>query len=286
MSEDGFNLSEARVAIVGLGLMGGSLAMALKGRCRELVGVDPNPVTRGHALQAGVVQRAAADPADLLPQADVIVLAAPVPVILSLLERLPALVERPCIVLDVGSSKRAVTQAMATLPERFDPLGGHPICGRERLSLFNAAPDLYHEAPFALTPLERTGPCARACALQIIEAIGAHPLWVDPEQHDAWLAVSSHLPFILASALVLATPDEAVPLTGPGFRSTSRLASTPGSMMLGILQTNRDNILMALDRFRDQLDAFETAMRADDPASLKDLIIKANTRHVDFTNSW
>ncbi|PWH16602.1 MAG: hypothetical protein DDG60_03730 [Anaerolineae bacterium] len=260
--DDGFFLKQSTIAIVGLGLMGGSLALALRGQCACLLGIDSDPSVLELALRQNIVDQAASDPATLLPQADLVILAAPVPAILSLLEDLPDFTPNPCIVLDLGSTKRAILEKMAALPERFDPLGGHPICGKEKLSLANAERTLYYAAPFILTPLPRTTSRARSAAGQLLSVLGAKPLWLDPVEHDHILARTSHLPFLLASVLALATPLECAPLIGPGFRSTARLAGTPSSMMMGILQTNRENLLAALEAVQDEL-ALLTAALAD-----------------------
>jgi prephenate dehydrogenase len=282
MDGDGFNLPAARIAIVGLGLMGGSLALALKGKCSVLLGVDPDPATRALALRREIVSQAEADPALILPQADVIILAAPVPAILTLLGRLPQLAPQPCVVLDLGSTKREIVAAMESLPERFDPLGGHPICGREQLSLGNADAALYRDAPFVLIALARTSAHARRCAEQVVEALSAHPLWLDAAAHDRMLAATSHLPYLLATALALATPAEAGPLIGPGFRSTSRLAATPGSMMQGVLGTNRDNVLEAVRRFQSELSTLVDALDEQDARTLSRLLAAAQERHSGF----
>jgi prephenate dehydrogenase len=282
MDPDGFDLSAARLAIVGLGLMGGSLALALKGKCAALYGVSPTPATLETALRSSLVSRADADPAAILPWADVIVLAAPLPAILDLLARLPELVPQRCIVLDLGSSKEIILSAMAVLPERFDPIGGHPICGKERLSLANAEAGLYHGAPFVLTPLERTSARARRCAQQIVAGVGARAVWLDAATHDAGVAATSHLPYLLASALVLATPSVPEALVGPGFRSTSRLAATPSGMMLGVLQSNRANLLASLARFRSSLDALEAALSEEDRGTLQSLLDQAAVRRSEL----
>ncbi len=264
-----FDLKQSSVAIVGLGLMGGSLALALRGHCARLSGIDPDPAARDLALRQHIVEQAEADPAALLPQANLIILAAPVPAILTLLRDLPDLTPNPAIVLDLGSTKAEICQQMARLPERFDPIGGHPICGKERLSLANAERTLYYAAPFILTPLPRTTPRAHAAAQQIIAAIGARPILLDPSAHDRILARTSHLPYLLAAALALATPQDCAPLIGPGFRSTSRLAGTPPSMMLGVLQTNRANILAALEALQDELALLTAALSEYDDQTLQ-----------------
>ncbi len=170
---DFFNLSESKIAIIGLGLMGGSLALGLRGKCASIYGADPHQATLELAVSQNIVDYADCDPAKFLPEVDLVILAAPVPTILTLLEQLPSLISNRCIVLDLGSTKRLIVEAMSRLPKQFDPIGGHPICGKETLSLANAERTLYCAAPFLLTPLDRTTPRALSAANQIIEAVGA-----------------------------------------------------------------------------------------------------------------
>ncbi|GAB4486374.1 MAG: hypothetical protein OHK0010_06970 [Anaerolineales bacterium] len=274
-----FNLQESKIAIIGLGLMGGSMALALKGHCSRLFGIDPDPAALELALRQTIVDQAESDPAKLLPQADLVILAAPVPAILTLLEQLPDFTPNPCIVLDLGSTKRAIVEKMASLPERFDPIGGHPICGKEKLTLAHAERTLYYAAPFLLTPLARTTPRARSAADQILAALGAKRILFDPADHDRILASTSHLPFLLASALALSTPAECAPLIGPGFRSTSRLAGTPSSMMMGILQTNRDNLLVVLEALQDELALLTSALAENDYETLQFTLDSAREKY-------
>ena len=285
MCQPDFKLADAKIAIVGLGLMGGSLAMALRGKCASLFGIDPHPATLERALSYQIVDVADSDPANLLPRADIIILSAPVPAILDLLERLPALTSHPCIVMDMGSTKNAIVESMSRLPERFDPIGGHPICGREKLSLANADAGLYVDAPFLLTPLERTSPRALSAARQIVEAVGAHARLMDASAHDRMLASTSHLPFLLSSALTLATPPEAAPFIGPGFKSTSRLAGTPASMMLGVLQTTRENVRNALHEIQSQLFEIEKTLSSSDFSKLESILNQARFSHHSLTEN-
>ena len=213
------------------------------------------------------------------------ILACPVPAILDWIGRLPEYVQDTCIVLDIGSSKRTIVAVLESLPAHFDPLGGHPICGRERLSLENAERFLYRDAPFVLTPLARTGERARSAALQIVEALGARAIWLNADDHDRILASTSHLPYLLSSALALATPEEAAPLVGPGFRSTARLAGTPYSMMLGVLLSNADNVLEAISLFRQSLDFLETALKTKDSAALQTVLDASRTKYQSLASS-
>jgi prephenate dehydrogenase len=273
MPEGGFKpipeLSQAVVAIVGLGLMGGSLAMALREECTRLLGIDPDAETLALARRKGIIDQAAARPQKMLPEADVIILAAPVSVILEQISILPDLHPGPAVVIDLGSTKVEICRAMDSLPERFDPIGGHPMCGRETGGLSNANPDIYQDAPFAFTPLERTSNHTRRLATEIAQAAGAHPLWLDPETHDRWTAATSHLPYAVASALVLGTPPEAGPLVGPGFKSTTRVAATSPAVMLDILKTNRSAVLTALETFKDQLSQLEADLQDGNWESLQ-----------------
>jgi prephenate dehydrogenase len=283
MSQPDFNLADSKVAIIGLGLMGGSLALGLRGKCAALYGVDPHPATLELALSQHIVDYADSDPAKLLPEVDLVILAAPVPAILTLLEKLPAFTPNPCIVMDLGSTKRLVVEAMSKLPERFDPIGGHPICGKEKLSLANAERTLYYAAPFLLTPLERTSSQALSAANQIIEALGAKGKVLDAIDHDRILASTSHLPFLISSALTRTTPQDVAPFVGPGFKSTSRLAGTSSSMMLGVLQSNRENVLNALHGMQSQLAEIEATLSAGDFEKLESLLNEAQSKYQTFT---
>lgn len=262
------SLRDTRIAIVGLGLMGGSLALALRGRCRSLWAVDPDPATQRLALERRIVQRISDDPAIILPEAELVILATPVRVILRLISELPDLHPGNPVVLDLGSTKAEICQAYQSLPERFDPLGGHPMCGKETSGLERAEGDLFRGAPFALTPLERSSARARSLGAQLVEAVGARAVWLEPETHDRWSAATSHMPYLLSIALSLATPPDAAALIGPGFKSVSRLAGSSTLMMGDILSTNRENVLRALSLFRAQIEGLEHLLREGNEAGL------------------
>jgi prephenate dehydrogenase len=283
--EDGFRLQDSKIAVIGLGLMGGSLALALKGKCAALYGIDSDPVPLKLALGKGIIDQADSDPAKLLTQADLVILAMPVPEIIRFIQKLPSFVQQPCIVLDLGSTKKDIVQAMAVLPERFDPIGGHPICGKEKLGLENAQASLYQDAPFVVAALERTTGRAKSAVEKIISIIGAHLVEMDAEDHDRTLASTSHLPFLLSSALARSTPREYFPFVGTGFKSTSRLAGTPAHMTMGILKTNRTNILNAIQAFHDSLTEIDTALQAENYTQLEYLLDQSRAAYQSLTGN-
>jgi prephenate dehydrogenase len=277
--EDGFRLQDAKIAIVGLGLMGGSLALALKGKCAALYGIDSNHATLELALSKNIVDQADTNPVKLLPQADLIILATPVPAIIDFIHKLPSLLQKPCILLDLGSTKKDIVQAMSTLPENFDPVGGHPICGKEKLGLENADANLFQIAPFVITPLKRTTQRARNVAEQIVSTVGARLLEMDAEEHDRILAATSHFPFLLSSALALSTPQEFASFVGTGFKSTSRLAGTPSHMMLGVLKSNRENVLNAVHTFHISLNEISSALERENYTQLEHLLNQSHAAY-------
>jgi prephenate dehydrogenase len=282
MNEPDFNLAESKIAIIGLGLMGGSLALGLRGKCAALYGIDPHQSTLELALSQHIVDYADSDPAKLLPKVDLVILSAPVLAILTLLEQLPSFTSNQCIVMDLGSTKKMIVASMSRLPERFDPIGGHPICGKEKLSLANAERTLYYAAPFLLTPLERTSSRALSAANQIIEAVGAKAIVLDAIEHDRILASTSHLPFLISSALALTTSQDIASFVGPGFKSTSRLAGTSSSMMLGVLQSNRENVLNALHGLQNQLAEIESSLSLEDFNKLESVLNEAQNKYQTF----
>ena len=275
-------LSEATVAIVGLGLMGGSLALALQGRCARVVGVARKQETRESAAERGIVDHAHADIEQAMSEADVVVLATPVRQILRDIPLAAKAMRRGALLLDMGSTKAQIVAAMNGLPTKIAAVGGHPMCGKETGGLENADASLFRGATFVLAPCERTGDAAMQLVLELVEAIGAHPLIMDAKQHDRAVAMISHLPYLLAASLVHAeaqaeATEPLLPaLAAGGFRDTTRLAASSVEMMQNILLTNRRNIEQALDLFEKQIRYVRSAM--DDPSRLEDWMAGAQQK--------
>jgi prephenate dehydrogenase len=275
-----------KVTFLGLGLMGGSLALSLKGRCRKILAVDPDPVTREFALRKQIVDQISDDPFEMVPDADIIILSAPVNAILNIIPRLPDLHSGAPLILDLGSTKVEICQALAELPPRFEPIGGHPMCGKAVGGLPHAEAKLFQGAAFALTPLARTTERALEFAEKLVDALNAVPVWVGPNTHDRWVASTSHLPYLISTALALATPAEASHLVGPGFRSTTRLAGSPSSVMQPILETNRTHVLDAIAIFRKHMDEIEYALNHQDYSTLSKTLDQGCASRDLLTGLW
>jgi prephenate dehydrogenase len=241
-----------RVGIVGLGLIGGSIALA----AREIwptslvIGVDNKDVLetamRLHAIDV------AADDAVVLAEADLVILAAPVRQNIELLEMLDENVRQAAVITDVGSTKRAVVEAARGLPARFRFIGGHPLGGAAKGGLEHARSDLFAGRPWLLTPTSDRDPGDAVEKLSsFIRALGAEPRVMDVATHDRLLAFLSHLPQLTASALMGVVGDAVGPdglaLSGKGLADTTRLASSPADIWRDIAATNADQIGPALD---------------------------------------
>ena len=283
-------LAEATVCIVGLGLMGGSLAAALqaKGCCREVVGVARRESTLVSARARHYIARGYTNLADGVRTADIVILATPVCDIIAKIGELGALVKPSCLVMDLGSTKHAVCAALDRLPPHVEVLGGHPMCGKESSGLEEAEPDLYLGKVFVLCPLSRTSEQAISLGKQLVTAVGARPLVLQADRHDTLVAAISHLPYLLAVALVnaaevLAQDDALVwQLAASGFRDTSRLAASDVTMMLDILLTNRAAILCSLERSQNQLTALRSALLGEDRQTLFELMSAAHSRRKEL----
>ena len=240
-----------KVGIVGLGLVGGSIALA----AREVwptslvIGVDNKDVLetamRRHAIDV------AADDLIVLAEADLVVLAAPARENIALLSQLDDSVRQTAVVTDTSSTKRAIVEAARTLPARFTFVGGHPLGGAAKGGLEHARTDLFAGRPWLLTPsAEASGPAVEQLSA-FARALGAEPRIVDAGAHDRLLAFLSHLPQLTASALMEVVGDavgqDGLALAGRGLADSTRLASSPPEIWKDIAATNTDELGPALD---------------------------------------
>lgn len=281
-------LSQTRICIVGLGLMGGSLAVALRGKCSGIVAVELDRETREQAINGGVVEFASKDLKDGVARADLLILATPVQTIIDLTNQLrgfPAPKTNPLTVLDLGSTKNEITKVMASLPRHFTPIGGHPMCGKETAGLTNADAAIFSGATFALTPLRRTTRDAMNLVHELVNAVDSHALVLDPERHDELASMTSHMPYLVACSMLsaaadLSEDDELIwSLAASGFKDMTRLAASDATVMLDILRTNRMAVQESINRIRKAINMMETLM-FDDQDELERALQKIRTQRV------
>ena len=268
------------VAIVGLGLIGGSLALALKRRHPQLriVACDlPEVLGLEHVRAIATETVPIADEArrrELWGGVELVVLATPVGVIVQLLPEILALAP---VVTDCGSTKRAIVACVEQSPERGRFVPGHPMAGQPEGGLHNARADLYENRSWILCP-EHSQPDAVASVQDLIAAVGAHPVVMSAAEHDRAVALTSHVPQLLASALAtLAAQTGAEPAAGPAFASATRVAGGSEAMWGDIFRTNADAIADALQELVRELETSARGLAADpvDPGPALALLSQA-----------
>jgi prephenate dehydrogenase len=265
-------MSKSRIAIVGTGLIGTSIGLKLmsrKERTYEVVGADRDRNNVRTAKKMGAIDREVGSLEEAAEGAGLIVLAAPVMGCRQVLQQIPPYLVPGAIVTDTCSTKADIMRwAAEFLPENVHFVGGHPMAGKETSGPGAATADLFNDATWAVTPSPRADEAAVSVILDLVEFLGAHPLFVDPAEHDQYVAAVSHVPILLSVALFRMVRDsqgweDASLLTGPAFRDLTRLASGDPTMSRDIVATNRDAILHWLRRYIGELETVASAMEQD-----------------------
>ena len=270
-----------QATIVGVGLVGGSLGLALKkrGLARRVMGVGHRPESLQAARTAGAVDETFLDVAAGVRGSDLVVLATPVGLFADLLARAAPALQPGAVVIDVGSTKREVVATLEPLvPEGRAFVGCHPIAGSEQRGVSHARPDLFQGAVCVVTPTAQTPPEALQRVAQTWEALGMEVRKISPEVHDRLLAEVSHLPHVVAAMLVRAASAEALSLAGPGWADTTRVASGDPRLWCDILMTNADAVAASLEEAQGALAAFRAALRKRDSKRLRTLLEEAKER--------
>lgn len=277
-----------RAAIIGIGLIGGSFALAARaaGVVGEVVGVARRERTLLEALHLGAADRTSFDPGEAVRDADLVLIATPVATIPDVLERIAPALPVGCVVTDAGSTKRAVMAAASVLPEHVDFIGGHPMAGSERAGVTAARVHLFHGKTWLLTPGDAR-PDAVARLRAVLEAIGARVVIVDAAEHDRIVARTSHLPHVIAAALCTALGEccDESDFIGAGLRDTTRIAAGPSEVWREILLTNADEVLAALSGFEAEVGRYRAALAACDEAALTALLDAARARREGMAES-
>jgi prephenate dehydrogenase len=240
-----------RIAVVGVGLIGGSVALAARERLgAEVTGFDADRAVVDQALAAGVLDRAAGTLAEAVAGAEAVFAAVPVGALADTVGAILAAAPEDCVVTDVGSTKRAIVAAHAD--PRF--VGGHPLAGAETSGVRHARADLFEAATWYLTPGAHTSGVLFERLHRLLHRLGARPCAVDAAAHDRILATVSHLPHVFANLLVAqaaGAPEEGgemLPATGPSFRDATRVAGAPSSVWSDIYVSNAEALITEIDR--------------------------------------
>lgn len=273
-----------RVAIVGVGLIGGSLGLAINRRslAKEVIGIGRNPESLDLALKCGAAHRVSLS-YDGLDACDLVIVGTPVGSTLGVLTEISPHLSPGTVVTDVGSTKAKIVQeSLGALPGGVVFIGGHPMAGSEREGIAGADPYLFENAFYVLTPVDGTPAESLRRLTRLVEGIGSRPVLMDPLEHDLSVAAVSHLPHLMAATLVnslfdLPGSEKMSLLAAGGFRDTTRIAAGSPVMWRDIFTANRHFILEAIAAFRRRLDEFQDAVESGDAPKIYDLLDRART---------
>ncbi len=250
------------VAIIGLGLIGGSLALRFRAAGARVVGADVDPGAVAAAQSRGAIDEAG-DESTIAAEADLVIVATPLDQIVRAGIAAARCMRAGALLTDVGSVKGPIVSAItAGVPAGVVFVGGHPMAGSEGSGMLAADGGLLEGRPFILTPTARTAPEGVTALEGIIKRIGMRPVILDPVQHDELAAQVSHLPYLLSLALQRATADDARSIAGPGFDDMTRIARSPAAMWAAICRDNRDAIVRALARYEAELGRLRKGLEA------------------------
>jgi prephenate dehydrogenase len=260
-----------RVAVIGVGLIGGSIGLAVRARLgAEVVGWDPSSEALAAGCALGALDRAGTSLADAVADAEAVFVASPVGALPTAVTQVLDAAGSDCVVSDVGSTKRAIVAAHAD--PRF--VGGHPLAGAETAGVEHAREDLFQDATWYLTPTQTTTGVLFERLHRLLRGLGAQPTAIDAETHDAILATVSHLPHVFANVLVaqaaqaLSDERERLPATGPSFRDATRVAGASSAIWTDIYLSNRDALVTRLDDAVARLGAVRDALAAGDTQAI------------------
>lgn len=274
-----------KITIIGVGLIGGSLGLALKEKNPnfKIVGIDKQEIIE-KAIARGAIDEGTINLEEGIKEADIIIIATPVKTILNILTQINPFLKKGCLVTDTGSTKQQIVQkANKILSKNVFFIGGHPMAGSEKYGIESADPYLFHNKTYILTPTHKNNLTTLKKISLLIKMIGAKKLILDPLEHDRIVSAVSHLPQIIAVSLINAIDELALrgnnnsyfKAVGEGFKDMTRIASSPYKIWEDICDTNQENILEMIQEFKKYLEVMEDKLK-NDPNSLKEEFQKAS----------
>jgi prephenate dehydrogenase len=266
------------VAIVGVGLIGGSIGLALRERklARRVVGIGRRPEGLRKAIAAKAVDQTSQDLAAGVRDAELIVVCTPIDSIAEHVRQAAAACPAGALLTDAGSTKATIVRQLnGALPSSVAFVGSHPLAGSEKTGCAFARADLFNGRVVVVTPTRKTGESDQPRTAYFWSALGATVMTMSPAAHDRALAATSHLPHMIAAALARSTVAADRPLTAGGWRDCTRIAAGDAELWSQILSDNSDNVLKALDRFEKSLAAFRSGLKRGNQRRLKQLLAEA-----------
>ena len=272
------------VTIIGLGLIGGSIGLALRQGKKsrwEIIGHSRRPETVAKALSIGAIDRPGTNLKDAVGRAELVIIATPVLTVKEILSRIAPHVSSGCIITDTGSTKVQVMKwAREMLPPSVNFIGGHPMAGRETYGIQAAEADLFRSCTYCLTPSEKASPESINTVIGMTEALGATPFLIGPQEHDDLVAAISHLPIVLSAALVSLTTknpswSKMSKLASSGYHDLTRLASGNPEVNSHICLSNQEAIVDWIDKFSQELERYRQLVAGEDKG-LEQALTEAN----------
>ena len=263
---------QGTVAIIGVGLIGGSIGLALRSRqiATDVIGVGRDPATLEEAVRLGAIDRGTTEIRDGVASADIVVICTPVNRVAEDVRRTVEVAPAEVLVMDAGSTKRQIVESVERQARSSAVfVGAHPIAGSERRGVANARANLFDARPCVLTPTPRTRAERLRRAWRFWTAIGCRVVEMGPADHDEVLAYTSHLPHAIAAALASSVPADWLPLAAGAFRDGTRVAAADTGLWTAIFRENRGPLLKALDSLQDRLAHFKYALMTDDEEAIR-----------------
>ena len=282
-----------RVTIVGLGLIGGSIGLALRQGKRagwEIIGYSRRQETVATALSLGAIERGEANLKDAVRQADLVIIATPVLTVKEIFSRIAPNLPSGCIVTDTASTKVQVMKwAEEILPPTVDFIGGHPMAGRETYGIQAAKAELFRGCTYCLTPSEKASPKSIDKVIGMAKKLGAIPFFIDAQEHDNLVAGISHLPMLLSAALVSLTTrnpswSKMSKLAASGYHDLTRLASGSPEVNAHICLSNQEAIVNWIDKFSQELERYRQLVAKGDKR-LEQALTEANKARQEWLNN-
>ena len=266
-----------KVAIVGVGLIGGSIGLGIKKRklARRVIGISRHKKTINLAKTRGAIDRGFLS-LSAINEADLVILATPVNSIIQIGAKIGLLVKPGALVTDTGSTKKLIVKMLDRALPNF--VGAHPLSGSEKRGVINERDDLFCGSLCVLTPTVKTSKSALSKIKRLWIELGARVVYLSPTRHDRIISYISHLPHILAFSLIQSVPRNSLYLASSGLRDTTRIAASPAALWKDILLTNSENVLDALDKFVNSLTQIKSAIVQKDTKALERILRQARAK--------